>query len=126
MSPSVEPDQEVVRPSRPFPNFKDFGKEIREVLSEVDGELFSEPMGAERKKAYRIKTASEVKAPIPMPIISQPSVSNRVHFEETTSSTNVRNPIYQPELSFSSHALVQGIIMSEILQPPRAKRPFRH
>lgn len=124
MPPSVEPDQEVIRPSRPFPNLQDLGKGMREVLLEVDSELLSEPTIAERKKAYRIKTVSEMKAP--MDRTWEPPVSQEARFEETTLSANDKNPIYHPELSLGPKAVVQGIIMSEILQPPRAKRPFRH
>ncbi|MEL7567389.1 MAG: hypothetical protein AAGU27_21275 [Dehalobacterium sp.] len=128
MPPVAEPERESPRPGIPFPNLQDLGKDIKEVLLEVDEDLFTRPKEAERKKTYRIKNVStpnviEVKAPVEE--VLEPPVFQDAVSERTTLSFNDRSPIYHPQLSFGRQAVVKGIIMSEILQPPRAKRPIR-
>ena len=39
--------------------------------------------------------------------------------------SDMKSPVYNKELSFGKQELVQGIIMSEVLGPPKAKRIYK-
>ncbi len=122
LKPMVEPEREVPPSARPFPNLQDLGKELREVLED---EFFpdKEPMEApvwektvpKRKKTYRLKNKP-----------FQPQVVPVVPTVATVPSIDEKKPAGWPGLlPLSSQSVVQGIIMAEILQPPRSRRRMR-
>lgn len=129
--PMMQPMEEVPPPMGHFPKLEDWGKELKEILEkdffpeEFKGKTIAEEIpaketAAERRKTYRIKSSPTIKRP----------VAPKVTFEEVAakaqSSSQGGSSVYSPEwLSLSSSGIVQGIIMSEILQPPRSKRPMR-
>ena len=121
--PIFEPKREVSPPFRPFPKLQDLGRDLKEAL---EGEFFPVEKAAEepvfernvpaRGETYRLK-----KKNFPPPVIPE------IMAEETIPSFNDKKPVNLTELlSLSSQGVVQGIIMSEILQPPRSKRPLRY
>jgi hypothetical protein len=122
LKPMVEPEREVPPPTRPLPKLQDWGRELREAL---EGEFFpeQEPMEApvwgktvsKRKKVYRQK--NKAVRPLVAPVV--PAVA-------AISSVDDKKPAGQQELlPFSPQGVVQGIIMAEILQPPRSRRWMR-
>jgi len=122
LKPIVEPKREVPPPARPFPNLQDLGRELREAL---EGEFFPDKETVEasvwektvpkRKKIYHLKNKTVQQQVLP----EIPAVA-------TISSIDDKKPAGRPELlPFTSQDVVQGIIMAEILQPPRSRRWLR-
>lgn len=121
--PIFEQEQRVPPPLRPFPGLEDLGKEIKEVFEneffpeeKTAEETFAEKTVTERKKIYRLKHKPY-----------HPSVTTEEVGAKETTPAIFKEPDTGLEcLSLSTQGLVQGIIMSEILQPPRSRRPLRH
>lgn len=128
--PKMEPERKVPGPLGPFPGLGDLGKELREVF---ESEFFPEEKTIEEnipeitrwegKKAYRIKMEPEAEdgegSVLPVPIKD---------WREDTVLTviNDRDLKHYPLPDLNPQTVVQGIVMAEILQPPRARRPFRN
>ncbi|ATW25336.1 hypothetical protein [Candidatus Formimonas warabiya] len=122
--PPVAPDLEEARPRGPFPPSGEMG-DLEEEIRRLFGGDRSLPDRAveERKKPARFKTLPRVRV---WRIGQKRRQREKKPAPMVPKSTFTAGPRGNcPELCFNPNAVVQGVIMSEILQPPRAKRPFR-
>lgn len=121
-----------------FPKFEDFGKELQDLLREMSGvppteksapkqeqpePVIMEPEVLQNKGTYPIKNMEEGEMLSTTPAESVLPVNEVAVTAPNVKSDKVRGS--RRDLSLTPQTLVQGIIMSEILQPPRAKRPYR-
>lgn len=122
---NLENQRERVPTNRPFFDLKEIERELREalqppeVLIEQKEKIPSEDLVKKRisprKTTYRLR---DKKDNVFLGLDLQASSE-----ELKTQELQVRGK--KPGLSFDAHGVAQGIIMSEILLPPRSKRPHR-
>jgi hypothetical protein len=122
-----------------FPKLEDLGKELQDLILEMSGnkpaertvpkEQPPEPTMAEQEDHQKVKESYRVKPMREGETFSIKSLkpSTSAKLTPTTFSSDKIDKVQKPQtnLPLISHSLIQGIIMSEILQPPRAKRSYR-
>lgn len=78
------------------------------------------------QQEYEEKHDQEEKSELAMPTVVEIPTSAKVISVPTTHTiSDKKSPIYNKEISFGKQELINGIIMSEVLGPPRSKRSVK-
>ncbi|WP_108669604.1 hypothetical protein [Peribacillus acanthi] len=74
-------------------------------------------------KKLKEKTQAEIEKKEDLSLDVEPTMIKNEHTTKQLLKTPLMNEV-QPQLHFSRKKLVEGIILSEVLGPPRSKKPF--